>query len=79
MYVSEVKGLYGAQFEKKRACGRCHYHNLYLTPQMVKAKKCLSKQCDALEKYDHEWWHQRELTKQRKKTKKQELKKKYGI
>lgn len=79
-YVSKVKGLYGARIEKERACGKCHYHNLYLTPRMVKAHKCLQKQCGALERYEeHEWWHQRELTKQRKKQKRQAIKSQYGI
>jgi hypothetical protein len=69
--VNKVKGLYGAQFEKSRACGYCHYHKKHLTVKMVKAHQCLSKQCDALQKYEHEWWHQRDLMKQRKKANKQ--------
>lgn len=69
--MREVKGLYGAQFKKERACGYCHYHHKYLTVKMVKAHECLQKQCDALQKYDHEWWRQRDLKKQRKKANKQ--------
>lgn len=78
--MSEVRGLYGAQFEKERACGYCHYHKKYLTVKMVKAHECLSKQCNALQKYEHhEWWRQRELQKQRKKQKRQAIKSQYGI
>lgn len=69
-YVNKVKGLYGAQFDKCRACGFCHYHKKALTVKMVKAHKCLSKQCNALQKYEHEWWRQRDLMKQRKKANK---------
>lgn len=71
-YLGKVNGLYGAQFEKERACGFCHYHKKSLTVKMVKAHKCLQKQCSALQKNEnHEWWHQRELQKKRKKANKQ--------
>lgn len=70
--MSEVKGLYGAEFEKNRACGYCRLHRKYLTVKMVKAHKCLQKQCSALHKHEeHEWWKQRSLQKQRKKANKQ--------
>lgn len=78
--VNVVNGLYGAQFEKCKACGYCHHHKKYLTVKMVKAHECLSKQCNALQKYEHhEWWHQRELQKQRKKQKRQAIKSQYGF
>lgn len=71
-YVNKVKGLYGAQIDKCRACGFCHYHKKALTVKMVKAHKCLQKQCNALQKNEqHEWWRQRSLQKQRKKANKQ--------
>lgn len=70
--VGVVTGLYGGRFKKQKACGYCHYHKKYLTVKMIKAHECLSKQCDALQKYEnHEWWHQRDLMKQRKKANKQ--------
>ena len=70
--MNDVRGLYGAQIQKCRACGYCHYHKKYLTVKMVKAHQCLQKQCNALQKYEeHEWWKQRNLLKQRKKANKQ--------
>ena len=78
--MSEVNGLYGAQFDKCKACGYCHHHHKYLTVKMVKAHDCLQKQCNALQKYEsHEWWKQRAIAKQKKKAKRKELKIKYGI
>ena len=52
-------------------CGKCKKKNCELTVRQVKAKKCLGKNCWHLVKYpEHEWWHQRELAKERKKEKK---------
>lgn len=53
-------------------CGKCKKKNCELTVRQVKAKKCLGKNCWHLVKYEnHEWWHQRELAKERKKERKQ--------
>ena len=52
-------------------CAYCKQKNVSLTWKQVKAKKCLQKKCWHLVKYDHEVWHQRELTKERKKANKQ--------
>ena len=38
-----------------------------MTSTQLKQKECLKKQCNALEKYEHEFWRQRELTKMRRK------------
>lgn len=69
--MSKLKSFYGAYIDEKRACGKCHYHNLHMTPQMVEARKCRSKKCGALELYEeHEYCRQLKLKKQRKKANK---------
>ena len=78
--MDKVNGLYGSQMNKKHACGFCRHHNKFLSVKHIKAHECLQKNCWYLIKYEeHEWWHQRELIKQRRKAKKQMLKEKYGI
>ena len=53
-------------------CGYCCLKNCSLTVKQVKSKKCLKKKCFHLVKYEsHEWWHQRELAKAKKKANKQ--------
>ena len=66
-----VRGLYGSEFDKSRACGFCKHHHCYLTVKQVRQHECLQKQCYYLNKNEnHQWWHQRELAKQKKKEKK---------
>ena len=48
-------------------CAYCKKKGVSLTWRQIKSKKCLGKNCWYLVKYDHEVWHQRELTKKRKK------------
>ena len=65
-----VKGLYGSEFDKNRACGFCRYHRYYLTVKQVRQHECLKKQCHYLQKNEtHDWWRQREVVKQRRKMK----------
>lgn len=52
-------------------CAYCRLKKCSLTVKQVKTKECLKKQCWYLVKYDHEWWKQRELVKQKKKMKKE--------
>ena len=69
--MERVQGLYGSEFDKAKACAFCNHHHCYLTVRQVKQHKCLGKQCWYLKKReDHEWWKQRELTKQRRKDRK---------
>ena len=82
--MGKLKSFYGAYIDERRSCGKCLYHNLYLTPQMVDERKCRQKQCkDLKRREEHEYWHQLELKKQRKKAnkkkKKQMLYEKYKI
>jgi hypothetical protein len=76
-YLSEkeniqlVKGLYGSEFEKNRACAFCAHHHCYLTVKQVRQHNCLGKQCWYLKKNEnHDWWRQREVMKQKRKQKK---------
>lgn len=49
-------------------CAYCKLHNCSLTVKQVKSKECLGKQCWHLSKYEnHEWWHQRDILKAKKK------------
>ena len=59
--------LYNTKINERRAIGFCHKHKCYVTTTQIRQKECLKKQCNALEKHEHEFWHQRELTKMRKK------------
>lgn len=73
--VKLVKGLYGSEFEKNKACGYCRHHHKYLTVKQVRQHNCLAKQCWNLDKNEnHDWWRQRAVVKQRRKERKNELK-----
>ena len=65
-----IRGLYGSSICKSKAVGYCRYHHAALTVKTLKGRECLKKQCNALTRYDHEYWKQRELTKSRKKANK---------
>jgi len=62
-----LKSLYNTEINKKHCIGFCHHHRCYITCKQLKHKECLKKQCHALERYDHEYWRQRELIKIKKK------------
>ena len=64
-----LQSLYNTEISEKRAVGYCHRHRCYVTSTQIKQKECLSKQCYHLEKREHEFWRQRELTKLRRKIK----------
>lgn len=63
-----LHSLYNTQISERRCVGYCWKHHCYMTSTQLKQKECLKKQCDALERYEHEYWRQRELTKMRKKS-----------
>jgi hypothetical protein len=63
-----LKSLYNTEISEKRCVGFCRYHHCYVTATQVKQKECLKKQCNALDKHEHEFWKQRELAKMRKKS-----------
>lgn len=52
----------------------CSHHHCYMTVKQMRHKECLKKQCNYLKRNeDHEYWRQRELTKQRRKARKEQL------
>ncbi len=69
-----LKGMSGGTIDRKKAVGYCRDHKVALTTRTLKNHKCLSKQCDALKKYeDHPFWIEREQKKKAKKARKQAL------
>lgn len=55
-------------------CGYCNYHRCHMTVKQLRCKNCLGKNCKHLVKNEaHTYWKQREVTKQRRKKRKQEL------
>ena len=69
-----VKGLYGSEFEKSRSCGYCLHHHKHLTVKQLRQHDCLQKQCFYLIKNEeHNWWKQRENTKNKRKARKERL------
>ena len=52
----------------------CRYHNCSMTVKQMKCKNCLQKECFHLVKNeDHQYWRQRENTKQKRKDRKQKI------
>ena len=68
-----LASLYNTEITEKRAVGYCNRHHCYITTKQIKQKECLSKQCHHLEKRNHEFWRQRELTKLRRKNRKDRI------
>ena len=62
-----LNSLYNTEITEKRCVGYCWHHRCHVTSTQIKQKECLKKQCHALERYDHEFWRQRELAKKRRK------------
>lgn len=52
----------------------CRYHKCFMTVKQMRCKDCLKKQCHYLVKNeDHQYWKQREMTKQKRKNRKQAI------
>lgn len=66
-----LSGMFHSHISERRCVGYCWKHNCHLTSTQVKNKQCLQKQCDALERYEHEFWRQRELTKAKRKNRRE--------
>ena len=65
----KLPGLYGSEISPRKVIGYCKRHGKYLTVSMLKQHNCLGKQCNALDKHQHDYWTQREVLKNRKKEK----------
>lgn len=61
-----LQSLYNTEISEKRCIGYCGRHHCYLSATQLRQKECLKKQCIHLERYEHEFWRQRELTKVRR-------------
>ena len=68
-----LQSLYNTEISEKKCIGYCGRHHCYLSVTQLKRKECLLKQCTHLEKHEHEYWRQRELTKMRRKQRKENL------
>ena len=68
-----LQSLYNTEISEKRCIGYCGRHHCYLSVTQLKRKECLQKKCTHLEKREHEFWKQRELTKMRRKQRKDSL------
>ena len=63
-----VEVLYGTETYLWKTVAYCKYHKCYLTAKQICTKKCLYKQCKALDKFlDRKFWKDRELRKLNKK------------
>lgn len=65
-----LQSLYNTEISEKRCIGYCQRHHCYLSSTQLKQKECLKKQCSHLERYEHEFWRQRELKKIRRQQRK---------
>ena len=62
--------LFGTRSDNVAAYCRLHHRNM--TVKQMKCKNCLGKECWHLVKNEeHQYWRQRELTKQKRKNRKQ--------
>lgn len=68
--------LFGSCSEN--CAGYCHLHGTGLTVKQIRHKNCLAKSCWHLEKKEHEWWEQRERTKAKRKSRKENIKRIIG-
>ena len=65
-----LQSLYNTKISEKRCIGYCWKHHCYVSSTQLKQKQCLKKGCNALERYEHEYWKQREIIKAKKKQRK---------
>lgn len=64
--------LFGTSSDNVAAYCRLHRRNM--TVKQMKCKNCLQKECWHLIKNEgHQYWHQRELTKQKRKARRQAI------
>ena len=70
-----LKGLYGSIINPARNVGYCKKHRCYLTATTLKQRRCLGKQCHALDKnLSHDYWRQYEQRKAWRKARKNAIK-----
>lgn len=67
----ERSTFYGGR--SSNVCAFCWKHRKALTPKQLRRRECLKRQCDALERYDHPLWEQREKSKALRAARKERL------
>ena len=50
------KSFYGSSAKETKIVGYCRLHHLNLTAKQIKTRKCLKRNCKALDRHEHEWW-----------------------
>lgn len=51
------KVFYATSANEKKIVGYCRYHHLYMTARQIQRRKCLKRNCQALDKHtDHSYW-----------------------
>lgn len=65
-----VDTLFGCQTEFKHCVAYCRRKGKYMTVKIMKSKGCLGKQCQYLDKKEHQYWITREQIKAKKKANK---------
>lgn len=73
--MKEYRTFYGSR--SANSCAYCWKHKLALTPQQLKQRRCLARNCDALEKHEHPYWEQRTHRKEKRRARKARLEDKY--
>lgn len=67
------------QTRSNNIAGYCKLHHCSMTVKQIKCRECLKKQCWYLQKNEeHSWWRQREVTKQKRKERKEMLSNTYS-
>ena len=61
-----VQVLYGSETLYKNCPAYCLNHHKFLTEKQIKNKGCLGKQCQWLDKREHQFWKNREEKKRLK-------------
>jgi len=67
--------FYGSK--SNNICAFCWKHRLGLTPKQLKKRRCLKRNCDALERRPHPMWDKREEQRAGRGAKKKRLEEKY--
>ena len=75
MRTKQVTGAYNSRVKKTKIVAWCKLHRCCLTPNQIKLKGCLVKQCRHLLKYlSHQYWKDRERIKELRKKRKENIK-----
>lgn len=71
----QFKTFYGCR--SGNTCAYCWKHHLAMTPAQLKRRGCLGRQCDALKRFDHPFWEQREKSRALRRARRERLERQY--